>query len=167
MYAVSRPVPWLVASASVTYVKATLLEPPPPTADEPFPPFEKGQDLPFVPPLVVRGDLGARHTFVQNLGGESLGGRLGIGYSLLSPRPLPFGEFSPTVSLLDASAGLAWGPLELGFEVFNLLNTEYAAIEYSFASDWDPSDGVRPRTPARHTAAGAPFSWMLSLEVKL
>ena len=86
---------------------------------------------------------------------------------MLSKRPLPFDERSPSVSLLDASAGLTWGPIDLAFEVFNVLDTAYAAMEYSFASDWDPEDGVRPRTPARHISAGAPFSWMLSLEVKL
>ena len=166
-HAVTRPLPWLVASASMTYVKATLLEPPPATADEPFPPFQRGQDLPFVPPLVVRADLGARGTLVRNVGGEPLGGRLGVGYSLLSARPLPYGDRSPPVSLLDASAGLSWGPLELGIEVFNVLNSTYAAIEYSFPSDWNPDDPVRPRTPARHTSAGTPLSWMLSLEVKL
>ncbi len=167
VHAVSRPTKWLVASASMTYVKATLLEPPPATADEPLPPFTAGQDLPFVPPLVVRVDLGARHQFLRDAGGQPLSGRLGVGYSLLSKRPLPFDERSPAVSLLDASAGLTWGPIDLAFEVFNVLDTAYAAMEYSFASDWDPEDGVRPRTPARHISAGAPFSWMLSLEVKL
>ncbi|MEE2644117.1 MAG: hypothetical protein VYD19_04235, partial [Myxococcota bacterium] len=89
------------------------------------------------------------------------------GFSFLSPRPLPYGDFADPVSLLDTSLGLSWGPAELSFELFNALDASYAAIEYSFASDWDPNDGVRARTPARHSAAGRPRSWMLSLGVTL
>ncbi len=166
-HVVARPFNWLVGSASVTFVHATLLEPPPPTAEEPQPPFVTGQQLPFVPPLVVRADIGARHTFIDRLGPWAFGGRAGIGFSLLSPRPLPYGEFAATVALLDGSVAVSWGPLELSFELFNALNSRYAAVEYAFPSDWSPNDGVRPRTPARHLAAGSPLSWTLSLGVTL
>jgi iron complex outermembrane recepter protein len=165
-YAVTRPVPWLVGAASVTYVDATLREPPPATSEEPLPPFEPGQRLPFVPPLVVRTDLGVRGELVADAAGESLIGRIGSGLSALSSRPLPYGEYADPFVLLDASAGLEWGAVELNLECFNLLNAEYAALEYNFASDWDPN-GPRTRTPARHLAAGAPFSWMLTLGVTL
>ncbi len=166
-HGVSRPWPWFVGSASITFVDATLLEPPPPSADEPQPPFEEGQKLPFVPPVVVRADTAVSHTLVDNAWGASVGGKLGFGFSYLSSRPLPYGAYADPVALLDASAGLTWGPAELSFEMFNLLDTEYAAIEYSYPSDWDPNDGVRPRAPARHTAAGAPLSWLVSLGVTL
>lgn len=165
-HALTRPTKWLLGSLSFTFVDATLLEPPPPTAEEPQPPFTEGQNLPFVPPVVVRADVGTRHTFIENLGGQPLGVRTGMGFSYLSPRPLPYREFADPVMLLDASAGLSWGPFDLSLEVFNALNSRYAAIEYNFPSDWDPN-GIRPRTPARHIAAGAPISWMLSLGVTL
>jgi hypothetical protein len=116
---------------------------------------------------VVRADLGARHTLVNSLGGKRLIGRVGVGFSFLSPRPLPYGDFADPVALLDVSAGLTWGALDLGFELFNATNNSYAAVEYSFPSDWNAEDGFRPRTPARHTSAGAPLSWMLSLGVTL
>ena len=166
-HAAVRPLHWLVGSLSFTFVDATLLEPPPPTAEEPQPPFVEGQSLPFVPPVVVRADLGVRHTFDENVGGQPFGSRAGFGFSFLSSRPLPFGDFADPVALLDASAALSWGPVELAFELFNALNARYAAIEYSFPSDWEPNDGVRPRTPARHIAAGAPLSWMVSVAVTL
>jgi len=165
--AVSRPFSWLVASGSVTYVQATLLEPPPPTAEEPQPPFVEGQSLPFVPPVVVRADVGANDTFRDDFHGHALGASTGLGFSYLSPRPLPYGEFAEPVAVLDASAGVTWGAIDLSFDVFNVLNSRYAAVEYSFASDWTPGDGVRTRTPARHSSAGAPRSWMLSLGVQL
>jgi TonB family protein len=162
----TRPLPWLVGAASITVVDAVLLEPPPPTAENPQPAFVEGQNLPFVPPVVGRVDLGARHSFVDDLGGRDLRGRLGAGLSYLSPRPLPFGDFSSPVALLDAGAGVGWGPIEAGIDVFNILNVEYAAIELNFPSDWDP-EGPRRRVPARHTAAGPPITWMVSLEVAL
>jgi hypothetical protein len=80
---------------------------------------------------------------------------------------LPFGELSDPVSLLDSSAALTWGPLDLSFQIFNLLDARYAAVDFNFPSDWNPDDGTRPRTPARHISAGAPLSWLLSLGVTL
>jgi hypothetical protein len=165
--ATTRPFEWLVGSLSLTFVDATLLEPPPPSADEPYPPFRKGENLPFVPPVVLRVDLGARRTFLEHLAGQPFGGRAGVGFSYLSPRPLPFGELSDPVSLLDSSAALTWGPLDLSFQIFNLLDARYAAVDFNFPSDWNPDDGTRPRTPARHISAGAPLSWLLSLGVTL
>lgn len=160
----SHPLPWVVAAASVTVVDAELREPPPPTAEEPQPPFVRGQSLPFVPPVVVRADFGARPTLVEALAGSDLEGRAGLGLSWLSPRPLPYDERASAVGLVDASLGLSWSAFELGLEVYNLLDARYAASELSFASSWDP-EGVRPRTPARHIAAGAPRAWMLTLSV--
>ena len=166
-HAVTRPLPWLVSAISLTYIKASLLEPPPATAEEPQPPFVKGQSLPFIPPLVVRVDLGLEQAIINHLGAYPLNAQLGLGFSYLSSRPMPFSVFSEPVALLDVSAGLSWGALELSFELYNALNGQYAAVEYAFASDWSPNDGVRTRLPSRHISAGAPLSWMLSLGVKL
>ena len=71
------------------------------------------------------------------------------------------------MSLLDVSAGLTWGSLNLSFELFNALDAKYSAVEFSFPSDWTPNDGARSRTPMRHTAAGAPLSWAISLGAQL
>ena len=75
-------------------------------------------------------------------------------------------DFAAPVGLLDVSAGLEWGPLDLGIELYNVLDARYAALEYSFPSDWSPGS-ARSRTPARHIAAGAPRSWMVTLGVAL
>ncbi len=167
LHGYAKPWPWFVTSLSLTYVRASLLEPPPPTTDEPQPPFEEGQALPFVPPIVVRGDVGARRTLLADVAGQPMGAHAGAGFSYLSPRPLPYGDAAAPVTLLDTALGVWWGPGELTFEVFNALGNQYAASEFSFASDWDPDNGVRSRTPARHFAAGAPLSWMVSLGVTL
>ena len=128
----------------------------------------EGQALPYVPPVVSRLDVGAR----RGLGvawGRALEWQAGLGVSHLSERPLPYGERSPRVLLVDASAGLAWvgeggEGWRLSLEGFNLMGANYAANEMVFASDWHPSDGVRSRVPARHIAAGAPRAWGLQLE---
>ncbi|MCB9629819.1 MAG: TonB family protein [Sandaracinaceae bacterium] len=165
--AVVRPLDWLVGSLSVTVVGATLRSPPPPSAEEPFPPYERGQRLPFVPPVVIRAELGASHVLRASLGGHPLTGRAGVGYSYLSARPLPFDQAAAPVSLLDIGLSLQWRALDLGFQLNNAINTRYAAVEYNFASDWSPDDGFRSRTPARHISAGAPLSLMVTLGVTL
>jgi iron complex outermembrane receptor protein len=166
VHAQARPVEWIVAAVSATYVDAELLEPPPATAEEPQPAFERGQNLPYVPPVVLRADLGTQGTLARRARPWPLTGRAGVGFSYLSPRPLPYGAFAEHLPLLDASAGLGYGPFDFGASFFNVLDHRYAAVEYNFASDWDP-DGLRSRTPARHIAAGAPFSFMFTLGVSL
>jgi outer membrane receptor protein involved in Fe transport len=165
-YARTTPLRWLVGALSVTYVHATLRDPPPPTAEEPQPAFLEGEHLPFVPPVVLRLDLGAHRPLVEKLGRYALAGRAGAGLSYLSPRPLPYGEFADAVGLLDLSLGLSWGPLSLDCELYNLLDSRYAAVEYNFASHWNP-EAPRTRVPARHIAAGSPRSWLLTLGVQL
>ncbi len=152
----ARPVPWLTAAASVTYVHAILTAPPPATVENPSPAYVAGQLLPYVPPVVVRADLGVDKQLTE-LAGKPLALRVGSGFSFLSRRPLPYGQFSDPLYLLDASAGLRWAYVELGVEAYNLLARRYAASVYSFASDW----GTRPvpsRLPAQHFAAGPPLT---------
>ncbi|MFT5358260.1 MAG: iron complex outermembrane receptor protein [Polyangiales bacterium] len=161
----ARPLPWLVAAGSVTYVDAELLEPPPGSVESPNPPFEQGQNLPYVPPVVVRLDVGA-HGPIGTLGGHGVSARGGVGFSHLSARPLPYGFSAAPVNLLDASAALRWGRVELGLNVFNLLGSEYAAFELFYVSDWSGS-GVRSRIPSRHLQAGSPRTVMVTLELKL
>lgn len=157
----SRPVPWLTAAASVTYVHAILTAPPPATVANPSPAYVAGQLLPYVPPVVVRADLGVDKQLTE-LAGKPLALRVGSGFSYLSGRPLPYGQRSDPLYLLDASAGLRWAWVELGVEAYNLLARRYAASVYSFASDW----GTRPvpsRLPAQHFAAGPPFTLLGTL----
>lgn len=169
LHVVTRPFDWLVGALSVTFVDAELLEPPPPSAEDPRPAFTKGQNLPYVPPWVVRADVGAQHVLSPSIGSNGLGrhplrGRVGAGLTYLSPRPLPYAVEADPFTLLDVSAGLGWGPVELSLDVFNLFDARYAAVELSYASNWDP-EGTRSRVPARHFAAGAPRTFFGTLEV--
>ena len=163
--ATMKPAPWFIGNVSITGVRATLLAPPPPTADNPVPPFEAGQLLPFVPPVVIRADLGFQKEDLLQLGARSFDGRVGFGNSFLSARPLPYSEFSAPVFLLDASASLKSGAFSVGLDATNLLNNQYAASEYSFVSDWGTRE-IPSFVPTRHIAAGAPFSLMATLKVE-
>lgn len=165
-YSTLRPTSWLLGSLSVTYVDTAVLEPPPASADEPSPPFEKGQSIPFVSPLVVRLDTSARATLFAPQAGTPLIGRVGVGGSGLAARPLPYNTQGEPIFLLDASLGLIYGPVDFSVAGFNLLNQNYSAQDYMFVSDWDPASPTS-RVPARHISAGAPLSVMATLGVTL
>jgi iron complex outermembrane receptor protein len=168
----AQPWAWLTGQLSVTYVHATLDAPPVPTIEEPYPPYQPGQLLPYVAPFVLRADLGARERLFD-LDGVPFRGRIGAGVSVLSSRPLPYGEHSEPVGLLDASAGVEWHGVELGVDVYNATNSRYAAVEYAYASDWQDAtfsnqpDGVTSRLPARHFTAGQPLTVMVQLAVQI
>ncbi len=164
-YAVTNPLPWLVGSLSVTYVHAVLEGPPPPTVENPTPPFDRGDLLPFIPPWVVRLDVGASDDLVD-LWKYPLRGHLGLGYTFIGARPLPFSQNADPFSLLDLSGRLSWWFLELGFQVFNLLDKRYAGNEFVFVSDWDP-ESVGSRIPARHISAGRPRTFFFTVGIQL
>ncbi len=168
LHAETKPWAWLYASSSVTFVQATLTKPPPATPENPAPAFKEGQLLPYVPPWVLRADVGVDGPLVRwgEDDTQALGGRIGVGFQYLSERPLPNGQRSEQVMLLDASASLRWRWLEVGVEAFNLLNLQYAASEYSFVSDWQ-TRAVPSLLPARHLSAGAPLTVLATVGLQL
>jgi iron complex outermembrane receptor protein len=165
LYAQARPLPWLFGAFSLTYVHATIDETPAAAPDEPPPGLEAGDPIPYVPPWLLRLDLGAENDIVD-LGKHALHGKIGIGYTFMAARPLPFSQESSPVNLLELGAGLSWWFLELGFQVFNLLDAQYAAQEFVFESNWNP--GAPPSDqPARHIAAGAPRTFLFQIGFRL
>ena len=164
LYAESRPLTWLFAAFSATYVRATLDDPFPAEADDPSP-YGKGQRVPYLPPWVLRGDVSLRHTMYE-VRGAPLEGHGGVGYTFWSERPLPFDQFSKAVSLLDAAVGVGYRGVDLEASVSNLLDNQYAALELNYVSNFDPS-GSPSGTPGRHVMAGAPRTWLLTLGVSL
>ena len=61
-YLKADPARFLHAALSATWVHATLDSPPIATPQNPSPEYVQGQSLPYVPPLVVRTDLGCGST---------------------------------------------------------------------------------------------------------
>ena len=138
----SRPVTWLHAALSGTWVRAVQ--------------DRTGEVLPYAPPLVLRLDLDARRT-VAHLWGRPLRLFGDLGFSLIGPRPLPYGEETRTVALLDLGAGLNLRPLSLSVEVFNLADARWRDGEFVYVSNFDPL-GVPSLVPARHFTAGRPLT---------
>ena len=147
---VEAVVAWgLHASASVTYTRATK----PDTGDQ----------LPFVPPLVVQGDV----HYDADLGavfGSSLGLSARLTAVALGQRPLPFSETGQAVLLLEGAVGLHWRGVGLSVEAFNLTDSEWRDSEFVYSSNFgDAASNV----PARHFTAGRPFTLQSTLSVEL
>jgi iron complex outermembrane receptor protein len=164
-YLLAAPAEWMNVSLSATYVHATLDSPPIATPENPSPAYVSGQSLPYVPPLLIRSDV----SFARNIGsafGKPLAWKAGYGTTFLSSRPLPYGQTSPPVFLLDATLAVRRDWIELSLDAFNLLNARYADTEYAFVSNWQTSD-IPSRVPARHITAGAPRALLASLTLYL
>lgn len=161
VHGVVRPWSWAALALSVTWVHATLDAPPPATAEDPAPAYQPGQLLPYVPPVVLRADLTLRRALFA-LRGRPFVGRFGAGLTHLSGRPLPYSRVAEPVTLLDLSASVRWWFVEVGFDVYNVAGSQYAATEYSFVSDWRTRE-VPSLVPARHFSAGAPRTYLGTL----
>jgi TonB family protein len=139
-------------SANLTFVKGTY--------------DGTGLLIPYVPNIVLRSDNAIFHELpIPAVLGRKLRGVLAAGASYLGPRPLPYGQFSDPVFLLDASAAVAWRPLELGVTMSNVLGTQYHVGDYNYAS-YFPHSGqpaFPSLVPARAFAAGAPRQVLVSL----
>ena len=118
--AVRASTDWFDESASITLVKAT---------------FDDTADLvPYVPQSVFRSDTALSHTF--SISGEAIKASVGLGVSFIGARPLPYGQWSDTVFLVDASMHARWRGVELALAASNLLDTRYKLGEFNYASDF-------------------------------
>jgi TonB family protein len=161
----AQPAAWFNASLSATYVHATLDAPPVATPENPSPAYASGQSLPYVPPLLVRSDVAFTQT-IGTLFDKPLAFRMGYGTTFLSPRPLPYGQSSNAVFLVDATVGVRRAGVEVSFDAFNLLGARYADTEYAFVSNWQTS-AVPSRIPARHLTAGSPRALLANVTLFL
>jgi TonB family protein len=121
--------------------------------------------VPYVPNLVLRSDNAVYHDLPFKLMGRALRGVLGVGASYLGPRPLPYGQSSAAVFLLDASAALSLRPFELSLVMNNVLDAQYHVGDYNYAS-YFPHGGLPAfptLVPARAFAAGPPRQILVSL----
>lgn len=161
----ATPTDFLNVSLSATYVDATLDSPPLATPENPSPAYVEGQSLPYVPPLLLRSDVALTQS-LGHLDGKPVQGRFGWGTTFLSKRPLPYSQLSPSVFLLDLTAGVRRDWLEFSFDLFNVFDARYAETEYAFVSNWQTT-AVPSRIPARHITAGAPRTFLFSMSLYL
>ena len=128
---------------------------------------DSGLLVPYVPDVVLRGDGSLFGFLPWQLASSPVKLSLGVGYTFVGRRALPYGQRSDVISVFDANLEANWRWLTLGVACTNLLGTEYRLGEYNFASDWK-TNGVTPSlVPARQFTAGAPRQVLVSLAVHL
>jgi iron complex outermembrane receptor protein len=125
--------------------------------------------VPYVPDIVLRADLALFHDLPWKIDHKRIQGLIGYGVSYVGPRALPYGEFSNTIFLSDASISAGWSIFNLRLVGQNLFNSEYKLGEYNYAS-YFPHPGGYPEptlAPQRSFTAGAPRMLTLVLSVTL
>ncbi|MBI5515718.1 MAG: TonB-dependent receptor [Deltaproteobacteria bacterium] len=155
----ARPRPWLDVNASLTYTRATVEN------DALGSTVPAGSLLPYVPAVVARLDVGLE----RDLGrwrSWAVRARGGLGASFYGPRPLPLDERSEPVFLVDLSAALRVGALELGASAKNLLDARWRDAQLNTASNFNPGT-ASSFFPVRHFTAGSPLTFFLTLGVYL
>ncbi|PIE17613.1 MAG: TonB-dependent receptor [Proteobacteria bacterium] len=138
-----RPLSWLQISHSGTWVRATHVD--------------SGDALPYAPTLVLRSDVDAQGR-VATLFGRPLWAFGGLGWTVLGARPLPYGESSRPIHLVDVEAGVEWRDLGLSLQIVNLTDARWRDGEFVYASSFDPAAASPSQVPARHLTAGRPFT---------
>lgn len=148
---VAEPTRWFVSSTSFTYTRASF------TGSDAT--HQRGDLLPYVPQIVVRGDWALTPTLGQYWG-HDLKSHLGAGFTYLGRRPLPYGEMGHDAFLTDASVSVRLGPIETGLEAFNLFNAAWYDGQFVYASAFS---GAASLVPSRHVTVGPPRSWLWTL----
>jgi hypothetical protein len=118
--------------------------------------------VPYVPDLVLRGDVAVFHELPWRPLGQSIRATAGYGVSYVGRRPLPYSEVSDIIFISDASVSLAWGIWNLRLAGQNLFGVKYKLGEYNYASDFH-SQPEPTLAPERSFTAGAPRTIFLSV----
>ncbi len=122
--------------------------------------------MPYVPDLVVRGDLALFRDLPWRLGSKPVRATLGYGLSYVGERPLPYSQLSDVIFVSDASVGLGWGPWNVRLAAQNLFDSRYKLGEYNYPSDFR-SQPEPTLAPERAFTAGAPRIVLLSISATL
>jgi outer membrane cobalamin receptor len=148
-----RPTGWFLVSSSATYTRATFTG-----SNEQY---ASGDWLPYVPQLVLRTDAAVKLTLARVLD-RDLVGRIGSGLEGLANRPLPFKDTGRNVFLIDASAGFRLKEVEVGVDVFNLLDADWYDSQFVYASNFARTPNPS-RVPQRHVTVGPPRTLFFTL----
>jgi hypothetical protein len=142
---VAKPFDWLLASSALSVTNAVF--------DTRVPGVS--HFVPNVPPVLWRADVTARGV-VAHLGERSILGRVGVGYTFLSGRRLTDTITGPSNHVLNASAGLRCGWIEVGVDAYNALGLRYADDASVYASNWSTRPGQQLASVATHLTAAPP-----------
>lgn len=127
-----------------------------------------GELFPYIPQLVARVDTAVfGNPFAWRLGGVPVTGRLGVGFTYVPGRPLPFKMFGDPMYLFNLGGELRLWHVTLGLELRNLLNLRYRQSEFNYVSNFRGADAAPSRVPMRHFVAGEPFFAMATLTLHI
>lgn len=153
----ARPIPSFTSNLSLTYTRAIFRES---EGD-----YQAGALLPYVPQLMGRADLSYEPRLGQ-IGGRTVLGQIGGGMSFFHRRPLPYGEEGHDAFLLDLRTSAKLANIQLGLDIFNLLDTRWFDGEFVYASRFSPKEAAS-LVPERHVTLGPPRTFLLSLQVTI
>jgi hypothetical protein len=151
---VTKPVHWLLASASLT------------VNDAQFDTRVAGvsHHVPSVPPILFRSDLSVRGP-LGKLGSWPLSGRLGVGYTFASAQHLSDTVRGPKTNALNVGGELRSRFIALGLDVYNALGLQLADSSDVYVSNWSQQPGQQPASLAIHSVAAPPTSALASVSV--
>ncbi len=154
----AAPTAWLLSSTSLTYTRAEFAT----TGHG----FIAGDLLPYAPQAVARTDLSVTPVLGKVFERE-VRSRLGFASTFLGGRPLPYGEFAHNVFLVDARAAVRVREVELGLDVFNLLDANWYDGEFVYASNFTPGAiaSLVPRAPRDGRSAAHRVVYLIAVLV--
>lgn len=142
-------------AANLTYVRANF--------------DDTGLLIPYVPEWVFRFDgslFGELPYDKLRIFGKAFRGTLALGATYVSPRPLPFGERSNPIAVVDLHATVGIWLFDVGFVATNLSDAQYRLGEYNYASDFR-NQAFPTLVPMRHFSAGSPRQLFFTLSINL
>lgn len=142
---VSTPRPWLLISSALSVVRAVYDTKRTGTA----------RLVPSVPPVLARTDVALRGTLTE-VGHRPLVGRVGLGYTFLSPRPLTDQVRSAASHIMNASAALLYDHVEVGVDAYNVLGLRYPDEAAVYASNFSVAPGPHLASIATHETPAPP-----------
>jgi iron complex outermembrane recepter protein len=116
---------------------------------------DTGMLVPYAPDLVTRLDASVFGDLPWPVVGRRVNLRGGLGVTYIGRRPLPYGQRSDAIFVMDLSAAVSWRWVSLGVSVTNLLDGRYRLAEFNYTSDFH-SASYPTLLPTRHFVAGAP-----------
>ena len=151
---VTKPVPWLLASASLSI------------NDAQFQTRVAGisHHVPSVPPILFRTDISVRGP-LPKLGQLPLSGRLGVGYTFASAQHLSDAVRGPETNALNVGGELRSRFIAVGLDVYNALRRQFADSSDVYVSNWSFEPGQQPASLAIHSVAAPPTTVVGSVTV--
>ena len=151
---VTKPLPWLLASASLSI------------NDAQFSTRVAGvsHHVPSVPPILFRSDVSVRGP-LGKLFQLPLSGRLGVGYTFASAQHLSDTVRGPKTNALNVGGEVRSRFVAVGVDVYNALGLQVADSSDVYISNWSLEPGQQPASVAVHSVAAPPTTVLGSVTV--